>query len=57
MKSTHDIVIDRIAGLPTLKGAWCDPRGQISKEELSIPLLYSLVGFLEERFYIVLPMK
>jgi acyl carrier protein len=59
MKSTHDIVIDWIAGLPTWRGT-----GAIHADTelieggiLDSLAILNLVGFLEEQFYIVLPVE
>jgi len=59
MKSTHDIVIDWIAGLPTRRGteaihAHTELIGDGILDSLGV---LNLVGFLEERFNILLPVE
>jgi acyl carrier protein len=59
MKSTHDIVIDWIAGLPTRKGTSAiRPDTELIDEGILDSLaILNLVEFLEERFNIVLPVE
>ena len=59
MKSTHDIVIDWIAGLPTRRGtaAIRADTELIDEGILDSLAILNLVGFLEERFNIMLPVE
>jgi acyl carrier protein len=59
VKSTHEIVIDWIAGLPTRRGtdaihAETELIGDGILDSLAV---LNLVGFLEERFNIMLPVE
>lgn len=59
MKSNYDIVIDWIAGLPTRKrtGAIGADTELIDEGILDSLAILNLVGFLEERFNIMLPIE
>ena len=59
MKSTHDIVIDWIAALPTRRGtdAIHADTELIGDGILDSLAVLNLVGFLEERFNIMLPVE
>lgn len=59
MKSTHDIVIDWIAALPTRRGASAIRADTelIGDGILDSLAILNLVGFLEERFNIMLPVE
>jgi acyl carrier protein len=59
MKKTHDIVIDWIARLPTWGGtaAICADTELIDAGILDSLAILNLVGFLEERFNITIPIE
>jgi acyl carrier protein len=59
VKSTHDIVIDWIAGLPTRRGTSAiRPDTELIGDGILDSLaILNLVGFLEEHFNIMLPVE
>jgi len=59
MKSTYDIVIDWVAALPTWRGTGAVHAGTelIDEGILDSLAILNLVAFLEERFYIALPVE
>jgi len=59
MKKTHDIVIEWIAGLPTRRGtdAIHADTELIDQGILDSLAILNLVGFLEERFNIMMPIE
>src|SRR5215472_13536730 len=58
MKSTHDIVIDWIAGLTTRRGEAIHAHTELIGDGILDSLaVLNLVGFLEEHFNIMLPVE